>query len=260
MGHTTDASGIADVRQFYDELAADYDVMTAFEKRFVQERPFFRILVDTHGLTTAIDAGSGTGFHSILLAQLGVRVTAVDLSGQMLARLRDHAITLALPIDTLEIPFSELAASIRTPVDGLFSMGNTLAHLLTPGALATALENFARVIRPGGILFLQLLNYARILSARTRVQNVREEGGTTFIRYYDFAGETIRFNVMRVLRGGGKPEAQISSVELRPVLPEQLAGLLADAGFTEIRTFGSIAMEEYSAQESRDLVVLARRP
>lgn len=260
MGPTTDASGIGNIRQFYDELADDYDVMTAFEKRFVQERPFFRILVDTHGLTTAIDAGSGTGFHSILLAQLGVRVTAVDLSRGMLARLRDHAASLALPIDTLAIPFSELAATVRTPVDGLFSMGNTLAHLLTPAELARALENFARVIRPGGILFLQVLNYARILSARTRVQNVREEGGTTFIRYYDFAGETIRFNVMRVLRAGGKPEAQLSSVELRPVLAEELSGLLTDAGFAEIKTFGSIAMEEYSAPESRDLVVLARRP
>ena len=84
---TPPSSGIP---AFYDRLAPDYDEMTGFGKRFVHEKPFFRPLVENLNIATALDAGCGTGFHSLLLAQLGVRVTAVDVSGGMLARLELH--------------------------------------------------------------------------------------------------------------------------------------------------------------------------
>jgi SAM-dependent methyltransferase len=258
MGPTTDTASLS-VQQFYDELADDYDRMTGFEKRFVQEGPFFRLLVDTHMLKTAVDAGSGTGFHALLLAQLGVRVTAVDLSGNMLARLREHAAEMGLPVATLQAPFAELPAHVKEPVDAVVCLGNSLAHLPSPEELARALESFARITRPGGILFAQLMNYERILSSRTRVLSVREESGTVFVRFYDFLGETIRFNVMRILRAATKPEAEISSMMLRPVLLEELRRHLEESGFTNVRAYGSVAMEEYAPADSRDLVVLARR-
>ena len=58
---------LAGVTQFYDNLADDYDAMTGFEKRFVHERPFFNLLMQRYGITSALDAGAGTGFHSLLL-------------------------------------------------------------------------------------------------------------------------------------------------------------------------------------------------
>jgi ubiquinone/menaquinone biosynthesis C-methylase UbiE len=68
------------VAKFYDALAPDYDTMTGFQKRFVHEKPFFRLLVEKYKIRTVLDAGCGTGFHSLLLAQLGVQVTAIDVS------------------------------------------------------------------------------------------------------------------------------------------------------------------------------------
>ncbi len=75
----TERSPMREVASFYDWLAPDYDLMTGFEKRFAHEEPFFRILLGRQTITTAVDAGCGTGFHSLLLAQLGVSVTAVDV-------------------------------------------------------------------------------------------------------------------------------------------------------------------------------------
>jgi ubiquinone/menaquinone biosynthesis C-methylase UbiE len=54
-----------DPKEFYDELAANYDEMTGFDQRFPHECPFFRILIERSHVTSALDAGCGTGFHSI---------------------------------------------------------------------------------------------------------------------------------------------------------------------------------------------------
>src|SRR5512135_1969492 len=97
---------------FYDSLASDYDAMTGFEKRLVQERPYFHRLVDRYGLTSAVDAGTGTGMHALLLAQLGVRVTAVDVSPEMLRRLSGHAREMQVEIDIVESGFQTLSSVI----------------------------------------------------------------------------------------------------------------------------------------------------
>ena len=94
-----------DIPAFYDSLAPDYDDMTGFGKRFVHEKPFFRLLVENHRIGTALDAGCGTGFHSLLLAQLGVRVTAVDVSAEMLDRLERHGREMGLPVNRVRSDF-----------------------------------------------------------------------------------------------------------------------------------------------------------
>ena len=43
-----------DIPAFYDRLAPDYDEMTGFGRRFVHEKPFFRLLVENHHIAEAI--------------------------------------------------------------------------------------------------------------------------------------------------------------------------------------------------------------
>ncbi len=261
MVPTTEKSppGSVPVSQFYDRLAPDYDRMTGFEKRFVHEKPFFRLLVERHGISTALDAGCGTGFHALLLAQLGVRVTAVDVSGDMLRVLASHAHTLRLDVRMLESSFETLHTKQLPKFDAVVCLGNSLAHMMSGQALQLALENFASVLRPGGILFLQNLNFDRILARRERVQSVKEVDGVTYVRFYDYEGDCVRFNILRLERKDGGLAHSLESIPLRPVMRDELLGVLGRTGFADVRTYGGITMEEYQPDTSRDLVVLAHR-
>jgi methylase of polypeptide subunit release factors len=87
--------------QFYDSLAGEYDEMTGFEDRLSKEKPLFQSLVQKYHITTALDAGCGTGFQSILLAQLGVQVTATDISDHMLQRTKENAKRNGVPVETV---------------------------------------------------------------------------------------------------------------------------------------------------------------
>jgi glycine/sarcosine N-methyltransferase len=248
------------VAEFYDLLAPDYDAMTGFEKRFVQERPFFRLLVERYNIRTALDAGCGSGFHALLLAELGVNVTAVDTSEKMVQLTREHAKERGASVETAVTGFEELDRVITKKFDAVFVLGNSLPHLLSSEQLDRALTNFAGVLNPGGILFTQTLNYDRILANPERVLNSKDVGEKTFVRYYEYDGTEILFNIMTRTKCGSRMDETVRSVRLRPILQHAFLKQLEDAGFTELKTFGGISMDSFTPGESRDLVILAQKP
>jgi len=244
---------------FYDKLAPDYDLMTGFEKRFVREKPFFRLLVDRYRIRTALDAGCGTGFHSLLLAQLGVEVTAIDVSERMLERLAVHANEMKLIMKLVRSSFQDLPAKVDEKFDAVFSLGNSLAHLLSNAELSRALSNFFLLLKPGGMLFIQNLNYDRILTGKERIQSVNEQDGVTFVRFYDYLDDRIIFNILKLQLTTEGMEHELNTVELRPLVKSELVQYLSQAGFREIQPYGEISMEEFDPQTSKDLVLLASK-
>ncbi len=249
----------ADIPVFYDRLAPDYDDMTGFGNRFVQEKPFFRLLVENHHIATALDAGCGTGFHSLLLAQLGVRVTAVDISGEMLERLERHGREMKLDITRARSDFSGVRKVAPGPFDAVFCMGNTIPHLLSEADIRKALADFAAILRPGGMLTLQMLNYDRILATRERIQGARESNGVTYVRFYDFDDNRglVLFNILRLETKDDKLTAGLITVPLLPVTGARIMSMLEECGYQGIKTFGSIAKDPFDTAVSKDLVILA---
>ncbi len=247
-----------DVERFYDALAPDYDTMTGFEQRFVRERPFFHVLVERYQIHSALDAGCGTGFHSLLLAQLGVNVTAVDLAPKMIASARKRAASLGLSLKTMTSSFENLPQSLNATFDAVFSLGNSLAHSPSKEALTETLRSFARILRPGGLIFLQNLNYNRILADREKVQSVKEAGTKTFVRYYDYEGNDVVFNILTIEKTPDGIRENHRSIKIHPLLRQDMSAALGAAGFVKIQEFGGIAMNKYVELASKDLVVLAQ--
>ena len=254
---TVDFQKSSSIESFYDALAQNYDEMTGFRKRFIQEKPFFHLLVEKYRITTALDAGCGTGFHALLLAQLGVRVTAVDISTAMLQLAERHARELELSVEFRRVNFETHLEKQR--FDAVFCLGNSLAHLLSQEELQKAIRNFSRMLRPQKILFLQTLNYDRILATKECVQSVKESNGKTFIRFYDYREEMLGFNLLTIGKTNGVVEQSFQSVELRPLRRTELISMLKEAGFDDIKSYGGISMEEFHPASSKDLVILARK-
>lgn len=261
MDRTTESvmATVLDVTGFYDWLAGDYDSMTGFQKRFVRERPFFKLLVENNGIRAAVDAGSGTGFHSLVLAELGVEVTAIDLSERMVEALRLHAQARGVSIRATRGSFTDLPRLVESRQDAVFCLGNSLPHILTARGLDEAFHAFREVLAPGALLLVQLLNYRRILAGRETVLHVHESDGVRYTRSYAYGADTIYFTISRErLDGSAPPWAE--SVELRPWTDTDLLARLTAAGFTAVRMHGGITLEPYDAESSRDLVLLARVP
>ena len=105
-------------------------------------------------VSRVVEVGAGTGLVTVPMSQIGVPMTAVDLSEAMLRRLHEKATAAGFPIpitvaDGTRLPFADDA------FDGLV-MRHVL-HLIV--AWRDALEEVVRVLRPGGTFLVSITDY-----------------------------------------------------------------------------------------------------
>ncbi|MDM7940541.1 MAG: class I SAM-dependent methyltransferase [Methanothrix sp.] len=97
------------------------------------------------GLSKALDVGSGTGFLSSLLDDMGVDVTGLDISRGMLAQARDALLQERRDPDLFQGDAEELP--FRSSCFDVVASRHLLWTLTDPGK---ALAQWMRVLRPGG--------------------------------------------------------------------------------------------------------------
>ncbi|MFH0988422.1 MAG: class I SAM-dependent methyltransferase [bacterium] len=246
------------IQEFYNNLASSYDEMTGFEQRFIKERPFFRLFVERYRIQKALDLGCGTGFHTLLLAQLGVIMTGVDVSEEMIAIAEKHSKNLGLKATFIHSTLQHVNGVVRKQFDAVFILGNTLPHLHPAQELVEVLHSLRNLIKPGGMVMIQNLNYDRILKERKAIQAIKQQGEKTFKRSYKYRGDSILFKVSIHDKLHDVPRESESTLTLYPLLERDLRNVLDQAGFCEIESYGSIAFEAYEQYSSKDLVVIAK--
>jgi SAM-dependent methyltransferase len=104
------------VRRFWDLDAETYDRSPDHGAASPTERAAWNaalVRLLPAAPARVLDVGAGTGFLSLAAARLGYRVTALDLSPGMLARLRESAERESLDIEVVE-------GSAEQPPDGPF--------------------------------------------------------------------------------------------------------------------------------------------
>lgn len=136
----------------FDQVAATYDQWyeTPFG-RFIDQLEkdlLFRMATPKPG-ETALDLGCGTGIQTHALAQLGLHVTGIDISPEMLARARARQIPGAVLVegDASSLPFADASFDLVISVTAMEFM---------PDPARVAREAM-RVLRPGGRLVLGVL-------------------------------------------------------------------------------------------------------
>ena len=177
----------------------------------------------------------------------------------MLVQVRNHATEYDVPIHTINSTFPRLAHVVNKKFDSIFCLGNTFAHVLSEKEFLASLKSFNKIMSPEGLIFLQILNYSRILKQNVRIQNIRETQGKIFVRMYDYERKYIRFNILTIEKRKEGIVHSFKSVKHRPWKAPVVIRLVQQAGFDNIKIFGSIAMESYDARLSKDVVVLAQR-
>ena len=159
----------------------DYRHLIDWGPRIRREAPFLRQALARAERGRVVDLGCGTGEHARWLASEGFTALGIDPSESQIARARDYEAESGE-----KGPFfhragmADLPALCDEPLDGALCVGNVLPSL-EDEVLAPSLQAVARCLRPGGVLVVQLLNYARLLrhGLRHLPVNVRPdpEGG-----------------------------------------------------------------------------------
>lgn len=141
---------LEEIRRYWNTRAEGYTLSNREElsgdsRKYWEEQ--FHGMLDGKDCRRVLDIGCGPGFFSILLAQMGYEVTAVDYTENMLTEARKNAEVYGVSID-----FRRMDAQKLSFDDASFDLcisRNVLWNLEEP---LKAYREWLRVLKPGGSL------------------------------------------------------------------------------------------------------------
>jgi SAM-dependent methyltransferase len=252
---------------FYNRLAPFFDVMTDWEARLEFEGPFWRRLFADYEVKSVLDAACGTGGHAIEFARWGLRAAGADLSPRMLELARLKARMAELDVSFVWASFADLPQHFTADFDAVLCIGNSLPHVLTEDELDAALRGMGAVLRPGGVLVVQNLNYDRRWRERPRFFALDSgwlEGREVLVwrlaDYHDTDPPAITFHIA-VFRKGHRGEwtVEVHSTRQRPWFRNELVERLEAAEMTVEAVYGGFDETAFEPLTSPDIILVARR-
>jgi len=240
-----------------------YDRSINWSARLGREIPVFTEVFGPPAEGGILDAGCGTGRQACALAAGGYRVVGADASEDMLAIAHGLARGDAPQAHFVHTPYANLFGSTGGGFDGLYCIANSLPAAGTRDAVHQALGEFARCLRPGGHLFLQLLNFPPMRAASPYVLGPRiaRVGGVEYVstRVFNFAGDQLTVTNVTLWRAEDAWKSRSHSGTLYPISLEQLQARFAELNLHIDHTWGSYAREPFDPEHSTDLILVAHR-
>ncbi len=173
-------------------LARHYSWMfnLPFAEKVTEQRTILEPLLAAAPRGPAVDLGSGPGFQTLALAQLGFSpILALDTSAELLAELESHAAGLNIrPIqaDILTLPDHVPPASAAVIV----CMGDTLTHLPGRDSVRTLFTAVASALAPAGLFILTWRDLTPELTGRDRFIPVRSDEDTIMTCFLETTSST----------------------------------------------------------------------
>jgi glycine/sarcosine N-methyltransferase len=158
----------------YDAFAMDYHWLYSDKvlsgERFLEGHD--EILKAQPPLAAILDCACGIGVHSLALARRGFHVQGTDLSTGMVAEAQRRAANEHLGVAFTACAWSDLSRKVDQRFNVVFRTGNALGHCQSTRERLAALSNKRAVLRPGGLLVLDSLNWEKVRRERVRFHSV----------------------------------------------------------------------------------------
>ena len=129
-------------------VAARYDRETVG----MPVEPVVDFLAELAGSGAALELGIGTGRIALPLAQRGVRVHGIDLSPDMVAKLREKPEAGAIGVTVGDFATTRVAGTFAL----VYVVFNTILNLTTQEAQIACFENAAAHLEPGGCFVVEV--------------------------------------------------------------------------------------------------------
>ncbi|MCL0096289.1 methyltransferase domain-containing protein [Thermodesulfovibrionales bacterium] len=137
------------VREYWKESAERYDKFHQSEREHASWKELLRMVLGPAGGLKVLDVGTGTGVIALALAAAGQRVTALDLTAEMVEKAKANAERRGLAVDfrigdAEKLPFESNTFDVVTNKWLLWTLPDP----------EKAISEWQRVLKPGGRLII----------------------------------------------------------------------------------------------------------
>ena len=214
----------------YDRLTNDVDYQAVID--FAQE------ILQQEGVTprTVADLACGTGSTTRILAQMGYRVTAVDLSEDMLTEAMDKCADLENCPAFIHQALQELY--LPRGVDLAVCFLDSLDYILDPNDCAEAIRRIYKALNPGGVFIFDVNTPEKLRAMDGQV--FLDEDDDVYCVWrgeFDEQRNICSYGMDLFQRQGSVWHRSFEEHREYAYSIEQLTGYLKAAGFTHIRVY-----------------------
>lgn len=203
--------------------------------------------------TDALELAVGTGRIALPLARAGVRVDGIELSPDMIDRMREKP-----GGDAVTVVLGDMSRVTTGRSYGLvYLVYNTIGNLLTQDDQVRCFENAARHLAPGGVFVLE----CRIPEAPARrypqfvnAEHITVDSVTLEVCQYDPVTQVIDKNHVRIGTGG----IVLTPIRLRLAHPSEFDLMARIAGLRLRERWGGWVGEPFTAASWRHVSVYER--
>jgi len=214
-----------------------------------------------HKPRCVLDCACGTGNVSFGLAEQGLEVTGVDLSGDMIAVAQAKAADRqpALPLRFVQADLSDF--HLGQTFDSTTCLYDSLNYILDPAALRAAFGCIARHVEPGGV-FVFDMNSVHALTADLFTQRNRDPRKTL---HYDWQANfdpttrvcTVQMEFLRTL-SDGRIERFYEMHRERAYDLAEIEAMLTATGWQVLHTFDAYTLNRPHQRSERWFFVALR--
>ncbi|MGF1620121.1 MAG: methyltransferase domain-containing protein [Rhodomicrobiaceae bacterium] len=238
--------------EYVKTFVEKWDELIDWDARAESEGQFFIDVLRARGKSTILDVATGTGFHSVRLTQAGFNVTSADGSATMLAKAFENGRKRGLILKTVQADWRWVNRDIHGKYDAIICLGNSFTHLYEEQDRRRALAEFYAALKHDGLLIIDQRNYDSIL----------DQGFSSKHKYY-YCGDKVSAEPEHIDDGLVRfkysfPDGASYTLNLYPLRKNYMRGLLREAGFERVRTYGDF-QETFQESEPDFFVHIAEK-
>jgi SAM-dependent methyltransferase len=202
-----------------------------------------------------LDLCCGQGRHSLELARMGFRVTAVDRTAEYLAEAERRAAEEGLAVEFVRDDMRRFARP--GAFDGAVNLSTSFGYFEDPADDRRVLVNLHRSLRDGARVLIEMMDRSAVARDFRPHDRYVDESGMTVIEERSLEGDGSLFRKKRtvILPGGDRRRFEVVH---RLYFAEELSALLVGCGFDSVRTYGDLTGAAYD-DRARSLVAVAVR-
>lgn len=263
--------------KFHDWLSKKYDTIIDQKARLDMEIPDLVSMFKELNVKTVLDIGSGTGVHSIALAQKGFDVLGMDRSSGMIRVAQEKAKALPANIRSkikfISKDYVDLEKTLGRKFDAVIFMGSALAHIEDPQKTLQAVNE---VLNDKAAIICQISNYHKVMEVNKRffAFDIRkspyiEEKEQAFLRFFDEEQDGYLTQNLSIFGRGSKKWIfkGLRSMRVYPLTKLKITAFLKKVKFSNIKYYGGdkgyfydyLFRKPFKEEESDVLTVVAQR-
>ena len=230
------------IQTFYNNMASQYEKLFLDWQAATKEQAEILSKIFTNNgfnLTSRVlDCACGIGTQAIGLAALGYDVTGSDFSDSELAEAKERAAKNGVKIRFENADFCALSDIFEEKFDIIIAIDNALPHMLSAGALETAVNSITDQIVPGGMFVASIRDYDAMLMEKPPYSppyiHKTENGQRVSFQTWEWNGDNYKL-IQYIIDDEEKLQVSKFECEYRATRREEITDLLLSHGCSEVK-------------------------